>query len=105
MEPYEQLEVEFAEWAGVANTVACSSGTSALQLALTALRLPPGSRVLVPEFTMVACARAVVMAGLVPVFVDCDDEGLIDVTQLYQRCLDELPDAVMAVHVYGRQCD
>lgn len=104
LEPYQALEVEFARWAGVENVVGCASGTAALHLALEALQLPHGSEVLVPDYTMIACPRAVVMAGLVPVFVDCGDDLLIDPT-LLARGLSHETRAIMPVHVYGRRCD
>jgi dTDP-4-amino-4,6-dideoxygalactose transaminase len=106
MQPHEQLEHEFGEWAGVKNVVACSSGTAALHLALEALELPRGAKVLVPDFTMVACARAVTLAGLVPVFVDCGEDMLISIDQLEQAVykLNGEAHAIMPVHVYGRRC-
>ncbi len=112
MQAFEILEEEFGKWAGVQNVVACSSGTSALHLALEALQLPLGSEVLVPEFTMVACARAVTMAGLTPVFVDCLDDLLMDPSKLYEKWINitywgpsAKTKAIMPVHVYGRRCD
>lgn len=104
MEPYKLLEQRWAEWAHVDNVVACSSGTAALHLALEALRLPPGSEVLVPDLTMVACARAVALAGLTPVFVDCNNSLLMDPASAVLACSDNTS-AIMAVHIYGRRCN
>lgn len=104
MQAFERLEREFGEWVDRSHMVACSSGTTALHLALEALQLPLGSEVLVPEFTMVACARAVVMAGLKPVFVDCNDDLLMDPNLCIQR-ITPTTRAIMPVHVYGRRCD
>lgn len=105
MQPFEQLESEWAKFNDLdpAGMVACSSGTAALHLALEALQLPLGSEVLVPDFSMIACPRAVTLAGLTPVFVDCDDTLNMDLS-CYRRAL--LPDnvrATMLVHVYGRR--
>lgn len=110
MQAYERLEKLWAEFNGLdpACMVCCSSGTSALHLALEALRLPPGSQVIVPELTMIACPRAVTLAGLTPVFVDCDDRLLIDLDIVSEltgfRSRAEVC-AVMAVHIYGRRCN
>lgn len=102
-QPFEELEIRFGEWMGNPNMVAVSSGTSALHIALEVMRHFNGRvsarRVLVPEFTMVACARAVVMAGMKPVFIDCQDNLLIDGD--FEA---DFIDAVMPVHVYGRRC-
>lgn len=107
-QPYEELESRFNAWLGDGNPdscmVACNSGTAALHLALEALQLPAGGEVLVPEFTMVACARAVVMAGLKPVFVDCGPDLLMDMDEMHDAAGDRTV-AVMPVHIYGRVCD
>lgn len=106
MEPYQQLEKEVAEWSGMPYVVACSSGTAALHLALEAMR-NNGKYVVVPDFTMIACPRAVSLAGMSCVFLDCDSRLTMD-TKLLD--FDKLPNvaghcfAVMAVHVYGRVC-
>ena len=104
MDAHYQLEYEFGAWTGTSNLVSCSSGTSALHLALEAFQLPPGSEVLVPEFTMVACARAVTMAGLKPVFVDCNDSLLMD-PELCSQAITPTTRVIMPVHIYGRSCD
>ncbi len=120
MQAFEILEKEWGEFIGNPNTVACSSGTSALHLALETLELPAGSEVIVPDFTMIACARAVTMAGLKPLFVDCRKKDLL-MTILtvnngftastredwgpWWHCWTHAIDAVMAVHIYGRQCN
>jgi len=108
MEPFQELEVEIAGWTGLykpEQVVACSSGTAALHLALEALQLPRGSEVIVPDFTMIACARAVSLAGLTPVFVDCRDDLLMDDGLSLGIATIEPYSAFMAVHVYGRRVD
>ena len=111
MEPYEKLEHELAKWPGTGGlyspeqVVVCSSGTAALHLALEAMGLPQGSGIVVPDYTMVACARAATLAGLTPRFVDCD-ERLLMTTDLTRRYgIDGPTSAVMFVHVYGRRVD
>src|SRR5438132_13741058 len=66
------LEEEIAQYCGTNFAVGCGSGTDALLLALHALRLEPGSEVILPTFTFFATAGAVCRAGLPPVFVDID---------------------------------
>ena len=105
MEAYRELEEAFAQWLGVTSDrcVACSSGTAALHLALESLPLRRPSVVAVPDYTMVACARAVTLAGMTPTFVDCREDLLMDPVQIPIH--PRPPNAVMAVHVYGRRCD
>jgi dTDP-4-amino-4,6-dideoxygalactose transaminase len=99
-----RFEEEFARYNGKARGVACSSGTTALTLALRALAIGPGDEVLVPEFTMIATAWAVTYVGATPVFVDCGDDLNIDVTRIAAKITPRTK-AIMPVHVYGRRCD
>ncbi len=107
MQAFEQLEKSWAEWNDLdpAGMVACSSGTSALHLAIEALQLPQGSQVIVPDFTMIACARAVTLAGMNPVFVDCEENLLMH--KYFATTVQNFHNssAIMAVHIYGRRCD
>lgn len=98
------LERELANWCGMDHVVACSSGTAALHLALESMLFSGGSEIIIPEFTMIACPRAAIMAGLRPVFVDCKDDLTID----EDRILDKIgpkTKAIMPVHIYGRRCN
>lgn len=115
LQPYEVLERRLANWAGYSDpklVVACSSGTAALHLALESMDLQEGMEVLLPDFTMVACARAVTLAGLIPVFVPCGDDLLVT-PEILARVIRQRQDqynyrgtcAAMMVHVYGRECD
>jgi perosamine synthetase len=102
--PYvRRFEEAFAEYNGVPHGVACSSGTTALTLALRALDIGPGDEVIVPEFTMIASAWAVTYTGATPVFVDCGDDLNIDVTLIEEKITPRTK-AIMPVHVYGRRC-
>jgi len=103
--PYvKRFEEYFASWNDIKYGVSCSSGTSALTIALRALGIGPGDEVIVPEFTMIASAWAVSYTGATPVFVDCGDDLNIDVN-LIERKITEKTKAIMPVHIYGRQCD
>ena len=79
------FEKAFAKKTGVKYAVAVNSGTSALFLALWALGIRKGDEVIVPTFTMAACANVVVQCGAKPVFVDCEPNGNIDVTQIEKK--------------------
>lgn len=101
---YEQLEEQFAAFAGYDYGVAVNSGTSSLTLALAAIGVGPGDEVIVPDFTMIACAWAVSYLGATPVFVDCRDDLNIDITTI-QNVITPRTKAIMPVHLYGRPCD
>lgn len=107
-QPFELLEAEIADWMGYRpeQVVCCSSGTAAVHLALEALQLPPGSEVITGDFNMVAVPRAIVLAGLTPMFVDCDERLLMDV-RMTREASYATPrlHTVVATHIYGRQVD
>ena len=66
------FEDKFSEKQGVPNFLLVDSGSNALFLAVRLLDLPKNSEIILPSFTWVACAQAVAMAGLRPVFCDVD---------------------------------
>jgi len=101
MELYQKLEVELEKWTHCSNMVSCSSGTAALHLGLESLNLPLGSEILVPDFSMIACPRAVVLSGHTPVFIDCDPQMNLD-TDLVRLAITNKTRAIMLVHTYGR---
>lgn len=103
-EPYKILEASLSSWSYCANIVACSSGTAALHLALEALKMPLGASVVVPNYTMVACPRAIELAGFTPVFCEVNDSMLMDLEHLDSiLSTDDTVIAVMPVHLYGRK--
>ncbi len=107
----DAFEAEFAARVGTAHAVALSSGTAALHLALLLLGVGPGDEVLVPSFTFVATANAVVYLGATPVFVDSSpDTWTVDpalvAAELDRRAAGgRLPAAVVTVDLYGQSCD
>ena len=70
------FEQEFGAWVQAPYTVAVSSCTAAIEMALTALGLPAGAPVLTPTLTFCGAVQAIVHAGLRPVLVDADEETL-----------------------------
>lgn len=102
IQPFEQLEKEFGDWIENENTVAVSSGTSALHLACEVMKtwysLTISYQMIVPEFTMIACPRASILGGFTPKFFDCGDNLLME-------CYNPDQMSVMPVHIYGRKVD
>ncbi|MGA2471216.1 MAG: DegT/DnrJ/EryC1/StrS family aminotransferase [Solirubrobacteraceae bacterium] len=100
----EAFERALATAAGRANAVAVGSGTDALFFALRALGIGAGDEVLVPALSFIASASCVLRAGARPVFVDVDDEYLIDL-----GCARALAGprtrAVIAVDLFGQMPD
>jgi perosamine synthetase len=104
MELYQKLEADFAAFTGRSYASTTNTGTAALHLALAALDIGPGDEVLVPDFTMIACAYAVVYTGAKPVFVPVNDRLLMD-TEKLESYISPYTKAIMPVHIYGRVCE
>ncbi len=99
------FEREFSQYTGARHSVAVSSGTAALHLALRAIGLGPGDEVIVPTMTFTATAEVVCYFGALPVLVDVEsDTGNMDVSAL-QRAITPRTRAVIPVHYGGQPCD
>ena len=102
-EAVTRFEREFAEFCEIPHAVGCGSGTDALQLALRAIPLAPGSEVIVPAYGDFGTALAVELAGGVPKLADVDPEtALIDPSQL-EDSITSNTRAIIAAHLFG-QC-
>jgi perosamine synthetase len=101
----QQFEQEFAKYSGCKYGIATTSGTTALHIALASLEIGKGDEVIVPTFTMAACAFSVLYVGATPVFVDCEpDTWCIDVKKIVSRITSRTR-AIMPVHIYGHTCE
>jgi len=101
----EAFEEHWAAYCGRRHGVAVSNGTVALQLALGCLDLEPGDEVILPTFTIISCALAVIYNGGVPVLVDSDPRTwCMDVQQIEKKITDRTR-AIMPVHMYGHCVD
>jgi len=104
--PYvQQFERAVERYVGVP-AVTTSSGTMGLLFTLQALGLRPGSKVIVPSFTFMATAQAIVYAGGRPIFADVGEDLNIDTLDL-ATLLDQHPEAelILPVHMYGLPAD
>lgn len=100
-----QFEKLFAERHGVKHALAVSNCTTALHLALVALGVGAGDEVIVPAFTWVSTANAVMYCGAKPVFIDIDPVTFnIDVNQLRSK-ITERTKAIIPVHLFGLCAD
>ncbi len=99
------FEEAWAEYCGRRHGIATSSGTTALELLVESLDLVAGDEVIVPSFTIISCALAVVRAGATLVVVDADPRTwCMDVAQV-ARAITPRTRAIMPVHIYGHPCD
>ena len=106
------FEEAFAAYCGVKYAVAVCNGTVALHVALAALGIGKGGKVIIPDFTMIASAFAVCYTGAMPVFVDAEPDTWnmntddIEVKiEIEMKKGDGRVKAIMPVHIYGHPCD
>lgn len=101
----EEFEDKWAGYCGRRYGVAVSNGTVALQVAAACLDLKPGDEVIMPTFTIISCALAVLHNGGVPVLVDCDPRTwCMDANQIRNKITGRTR-AIMPVHIYGHPVD
>lgn len=95
------FEAELAAYHGVQDAVAVSSGTAGLHLALLTLGIGAGDEVIVPSFTFIAVANAVLQAGATPVFAEIDRETLNLEPEALAQCITPRTRALIVVHTFG----
>ncbi len=96
-----EFETSWANYCNRKYGVAVSNGSTALLAAFLSLKLPPGSEVIIPNFTIISCANAVIQCGLKPVFVDCELGTFnIDPDKIEER-ISPKTRAILIVHIYG----
>ena len=100
-----RLEQGMAELAGRAHGIAVANGSAALDIAVAALGLGPGDEVILPTFTIISCAAAVVRAGATPVLVDCDPVTWNMTADRIAERITPRTRAIMVVHLYGLPVD
>lgn len=98
------FEVEFARFAGTRHAVGVGSGHDAIAFALMAAGIRPGDEVVVPAMTAFPTVAAVAAAGAVPVAVDVDEAGLLDVSRVEEAITPRVR-AVVPVHLCGAMAD
>jgi perosamine synthetase len=101
----KDFEQKFPAYIGVNYSTLTTSGTTALHLALKAIGVGTGDEVIIPAFTMIACAFSVCFTGAKPVFVDCDKETWNMNPSLIEEKITSGTKAIMPVHIYGHPCD
>ncbi len=100
-----QFEKDFAAFQQARHGVAVTNGTAALEVALAALGISPGDEVIVPDFTFVATASAVLFNGALPVLVDVTPDTYCIDPDLVQAAITPRTKAIIAVHMGGHPAD
>jgi perosamine synthetase len=101
----KKLEAGFAKLMGCAHGIAVSNGSVAIEVALAALRIGAGDEVILPSFTIISCASAIVRAGAIPIVVDCQPDTWNLDPNLLAAKITARTKAIMVVHIYGLPVD
>lgn len=101
----KKFEAELQEFLDCPHVIGCANGTDALQVALMALDLPPGSEVITPAFSYAALAEVIHLLGHVPVYAEIDpDTFLIDPAGI-EALITPRTRVIAPVHLYGQTAD
>ena len=108
----DEFEQKWAKYCGMRYGIAMSNGTAALQAAIGCIGLQPGDKVVMPSFTIISCAQAIIYNGGIPLLVDCDRRTwCMDVQQVRIKVEEQMNKgdgrlkAIMPVHIYGHPVD
>ena len=99
----EEFENAFAASIGTDHAVAMSSGTASLICGLAALGVGPGDEVIVPAYTWIGSAEAVIAVGAVPILAEIDQSLTLDPTDVESKITSRTK-AIMPVHMNGAPC-
>jgi aminotransferase len=100
-----KFEAEYKKKFAIKNYAMVDSGSNALFMAVFLLDLPKGSEIILPSFTWVSCAQAILLAGHVPVFCDVDIETMNVRREDIESQITPKTKAVMVVHYAGLPVD
>ena len=100
----ENFEKEFSNFLGTKHTSLVTSGTNALVAALITLNITEGDEVIIPSYTFVATASAVLTVGAIPVVVNIGNDLLISLTEI-ESAITERTKLIIPVHMDGLQCE
>ncbi len=99
-----EFERRFASMCGASYSLAVSSGSAALRVALAALGVSPGDEIIAQGFTFIATWEAIIESGATPVFTEVDDTLCMEPADL-ERKITERTKAIIPVHMIGAQAN
>src|SRR5262245_676250 len=101
----EAFEQEFAQAVGTRFALSITNGTAALEAALRAAGVGYGDEVIVPPYTFVATASAVMLVGAIPIFADIDPETYCISPAAVEAAVSPRTKAIIPVHIAGNPAD
>jgi len=101
----QQFEEKFAQYLGVKHTVAVSSGTAGLHMAIRVLELKKGDEVITSPFSFIASANCLLYERVKPIFVDIDRKTLNINPNLIEKSITKKTKAILAIDIFGTPSD
>ena len=101
----KKFEKQMADFVGRKYGIACTSGTAAIDIAVSALELREGDEVILPSFTIISCAQSLTKLGIKPVLVDCEYDTFNMKVEDIESKINSNTKAIMMVHMYGLTVD
>lgn len=104
-EDVNNFEKIFAKFCCTSYAIGCANGTDALYIAMTALRLPKGSEVIVPAMTYCSTVFSIIRSGLKPVLVDIEKNKSTMCLEDLEKKITNKTKLIIPVHLYGEVVD
>ena len=101
----KRFEDEMCSYIGRKYATTCTSGTAALDIAVSALNLQKDDEVIMPSFTIISCAQALVKQDIKPVLVDSDLNTFNMIVEDIESKITSKTKAIMIVHIFGLTVD
>lgn len=96
----KQFEKKMSKYLSIKHTFATCSGTMAIQIALRSLNVGRGDEVILPGYTFIAVAQAVLNEGAIPIFADIDDTYNVSFSSI-KNLISKKTKAIIIVHMFG----
>jgi len=100
-----EFQKRYADYCGVKHAVMLNSGTSALHVALAACEVGPGDEVIVPSYTFIATAAAVLHQNAIPIFADVEEKTWNLDPKSAEAVITERTKVIIPVHLHGHPAD
>ncbi len=101
----ENFEKNFSKYLGVKYSTTVSNGTAALEVALKSLDIKKGDEVIIPNFTIISNALAVIKVGATPKFIDCKiNDWNMNYNEIEKK-ITKKTKVIIATHIYNFPCE
>ncbi|MDB5228482.1 MAG: arnB 2 [Bacteroidota bacterium] len=101
----KQFENNLSKYLSINHVIGCGNGTDALEIALMALNLPKGSKIIVPAFTYIAPVEVIALMGMIPVYADVDPDTFNITLEEIEKVYTDDVKGIVAVHLFGQPCN